>query len=261
MSELSMKNSSLSEESKSIWTWMCMFPEEVDREGLYQKIVSEILKKVQDAGHTKMLACIMIYVNDNKEIPLYQAAPPRIGKVLSPYVRFVDRYELIKEETTVLESTMVIKAYDSSYKGDDKRSKVAITFHSNRKEFWHEIDVHTELQKTAVFEGINSPVIKIIQNFDMARMGTSQETSDDMKFSRDVTNFNDIYSNISSYPYAIVREESGEINPISNYRDADDKLEILYKKHLKDIAESILCLHKKRVYARRDQHGRFCATA
>ena len=54
-----------------------------------------------------------------------------------------------------------------------------------------------------------------------------------------------MYANISGYPYAIVREESGDIvDSISNYNDADNKFRINNKKHVKDIAESILCLHK-----------------
>jgi len=67
---------------------------------------------------------------------------------------------------------------------------------SNREEFWQEVDVHTKLQKTADSEGLSSPVIKIIQTFDMDRMGTSLETGDDMNFSRDMSDFSDMYANI-----------------------------------------------------------------
>jgi len=245
ISELSVKNSLLSEEAKSIWTWMCMFPEEADEEGLYANIIGGILAKIKDAGSAKMSACIMISRENGEDTPLYQATSPTITKVLMPYLRFVDRYEIKKGKVMESQSTMVVKAYDSTHTEDDERSNVVITFYSNREEFWQEVDVHTKLQKTADSEGLSSPVIKIIQTFDMDRMGTSLETGDDMKFSRDITDFSDMYANISGYSYGIVREESGEIvDSISNYNCVDKKFGIQNKKHVKDIAESILCLHK-----------------
>jgi len=60
VAELSVKNSSLSEETKSIWTWMCMFPEEVDTKSLYANIAGDILKNIKNAGSAKMLACVMM---------------------------------------------------------------------------------------------------------------------------------------------------------------------------------------------------------
>ena len=139
---------------------------------------------------------------------------------------------------------MTIKAYDSHYKEEDDCSNIVITFYSSREEFWQEVDVNTTLQKTADLEGICSPAIKTIQTFDMDRMGTSQETGGGMTFTRDIKQFNNIYANISGYPYAIVCEQSGEpIDCISNFNSVDDKFGIQNKKHVKDIAESILCLH------------------
>ena len=64
----------------------------------------------------------------------------------------------------------------------------------------------------------------MIQTFDMDRMGTSQETGGGMTFTRDIKQFNNIYANISGYPYAIVCEQSGEpIDCISNFNSVDDK--------------------------------------
>jgi len=245
ISELSAKNSTLSEEMKSIWTWMCMFPKEEENEDLYPKIVSQVLAKIKDAGSAKMLACITISNENEEDTPLYQAASPTITKAMMPYLRFVDRYEIKKGEVMESDSIMAIKAYDSTYAEEDDQSNVVITFYSSREEFWQEIDVHTKLQKTADHEGLSSPAIKIIQTFDKDRMGTSLETGDDMMFTRDVTEFSDMYANISGYAYAIVREESGEIvDSISNYNCVDKNFGIQNKKNVKDIAESILCLHK-----------------
>lgn len=245
VSELSVKNATLSEETKSIWTWMCMFPADADKEFVFPNIVSQILENVRDAGSKKVLACIMISKDNAEDIPLYEAVSPLVRAVLSPYLRFVDRYEMKKEGSVESESTMVIKAYDSTYSDEDERSNVVITFYSNRDEFWQEVDIHTKLKKTADQEGLNSPAIAIIQTFDLDRMGTSLETADDMKFSRDVTQYNDMYANISGYSYAIVREESGStIDFISNHNCVDDSFGIQQKKRVRDIAESVLCLHK-----------------
>jgi len=245
ISELSSTNSSLSEETKSIWTWMCMFPEKLDKESLYPEIVKEILEEVEDAGSAKMLACMTISRVDEEYTPLYQATSPTIAKVLSPYLRFVDRYEMKKDGVIESASTMIVKAYDSTYAEEDERSNVVITFYSNREEFWQEVDVHMKLKKTADLESLTSPAITIIQTFDKDRMGTSLETSDDTKFTRDITKFNDIYPNIAGYLYGIVREGSGEtVDSLSNYNCVDNKFRIQNKKHVKDIAESVLCLHK-----------------
>jgi len=94
VAELSVKNSSLSEETKSIWTWMCMFPIEVDTKSLYANIAGDILKNIKNAGSAKMLACVMMNKEDGEDMPLYQAASPTMSKVLSPYLRIVDIYEL-----------------------------------------------------------------------------------------------------------------------------------------------------------------------
>jgi len=244
ISELTGKKATLTEEAKSIWTWMCMFPEEEDTDGLYPKSISDILENI-DGGSAKTLACVTISRENEEDMPLYQAVSPAINKVLAPYLRFVDRYEMNKEDFTKSGSNMVAKAYDSTYTEEDDRSNVVITFYANRTEFTQEVDINKKLQRTADLEGISSPTIKIIQTFDTDRVGTSLETGDDTRFARDVTQFNDMFANISGYSYAIVREKSGEtVDMISNYNTVDRKFGIQNKKHVKDIAESILCLHK-----------------
>jgi len=94
VAELSVKNSSLSEETKSIWTWMCMFPIEVDTKSLYANIAGDILKNIKKFRICENVGLCYDEQGDGEDMPLYQAASPTMSKVLSPYLRIVDIYEL-----------------------------------------------------------------------------------------------------------------------------------------------------------------------
>jgi len=139
---------------------------------------------------------------------------------------------------------MVLKAHDCNFPEGDERRDVVINFYSNRDDFSQEVDVHNKLLKTADSEGLSSPTITIIQTFDMDRVGTSLEKEDDTNFSRDVTQFNDMYKNLSGFSYAIVRAKSeGDVDSMVSYNDIDKNYRIENKKQLKDIAEAMQCLH------------------
>jgi len=244
VSELSRRNSSLSEETKAVWIWMCKFPEEDDKEVLYPALIEGILESISDVGSAKMLACIQTTTKDGEEIPLHRAVSPTTAEVLSPYLRFVDRYDIKTDEINESTSSMVLKAQDCTFPEGDDRRNVVINFYSKRDVFSHEVEMNRNLQKTAEMEGLSSPTITIIQTFDMDRMGTSLETKDDAAFARDMTQFDGMYANLSGFSYAIVHEETeGDIDSIVSFNDLEKNYRIENKKQLQDIAESIQCLH------------------
>jgi len=62
---------------------------------------------------------------DEKDVPLYQVSPT-ISKMLSPFLRFDDGYVIKEAGVIKSDSTMLVKAHDSTFLDEDKHNTVMI---------------------------------------------------------------------------------------------------------------------------------------
>ena len=239
--ELTMKQDELSDVSLSLWIWMCTFPDIDDPTMKYPKTVRSILDTLSDHQSKKFLASIETLTEDGKSVPLKELASNACREVLLPYLRFVDRYELMTGPANIVrtKSSITIRALDT-YEYDTKFwETVQIKFFFDKQEFLQESMVHNAI-KSSMTSNQPQPVCPMVQAFDLDRIGTAEESQQDLDFSRDLLQIDDPV--IQSICQAIVYGEPKTMEQNILKNDTRSRTEI--KKYLLSIAECYCNFHE-----------------
>ena len=234
----------LSDCRRWLWIWLCTYPEDDDPEGIYPPVVKSILEMIKNDEDRKKLISMEISDENLHLYPLYLRASASVKKIFSPYLRFLGRYELKKSSIDFnQESSMAIHASDCSIRGTNKEhdyKHVVIIFFTERKSYETQVSVYRKIQGAAAIEGLHVPVIPMLHAFDLDNIGTSNETKDDLAFARDISQTREDGIDLSTFRHAIV---------LAN-QEYKSKVELLFddpkllKRDLKDIAQSMYCLHR-----------------
>lgn len=197
-------NKCLGDESRMIWTWMCMLSEDEDKDKMHFITISQTLNSVRDDSLKRSLASTETVTEDGRILPLNTCVPDRVAVLLKRCLLFADRYELLKHDVEQDETSCKVKAFDWEDSSDQR--KVVIKFMTDRNEFIQETSLRTKFQSSTF-----PAVIPMIENFDVGRLGTDAETTSDAKYEYDISKGeNPGGVDLSQYPCAIVLEECGQ---------------------------------------------------
>ena len=239
--ELTVKQDELSEVSLSLWIWMCTFPDIDDPAMKYPKTVRSILDSLLDHQSKKFLASIETLTEEGKSVPLKELASNSCREVLLPYLRFIDRYELMTGPANIVRtrSFITIRALDT-YEYDTKFwDTVQIKLFFDKHEFQQESIVHNAI-KSSMTSNQPQPVCPMVEDFDLDRIGTAEESPQDLDFSRDLLQIDDPV--VQSMRQAIVYGEPTIME--QNFRENEMRSQTEIKKHLLSIAECYCNFHE-----------------
>lgn len=235
----------LSETSLLVWTWMCAFPDENDPESLYSSLIANIITCV-GVSHARILASL----KSIEGTPIHQVAAPKTSRFLKSYLHFADNYEFEScppLEKTPTSLTLHAKDFREKREGDGNRvhhnhyhDDVVIKFMIDRAEYEREIRLHSQIVLSRFHK---TPVVPILNTYDMDRIGKQKETAGDLAFARDIEEQAEL--GLSQYRYACVKPKIGD-SLHSLIQNDSSALDI--KKCLYHVGSALKCLHDNGIF-------------
>uniref|UniRef100_A0A7S4J2E5 Uncharacterized protein n=1 Tax=Odontella aurita TaxID=265563 RepID=A0A7S4J2E5_9STRA len=197
-------NKCLSDESRMIWTWMCMLSEEEDKDKMHFITISQTLNSIRDDSLKRSLASIETVTAEGSSLPLNACVSDRVAILLKRCLLFADRFELLTCDVEKSDTWCKVNALD--WENSDNQRRVIIKFMKTRDEFVHETKLRSKLAS-----GAFPAVVPMMENFDVGRLGTDSEKPGDAKYEYDISKGeNPGGVDLSQYPCAVVLHETGE---------------------------------------------------